>query len=122
MKAETIIIKLSEELSTLLKLPKTHTPYVIDYMQKAYAAGFDDKRSHTSHRKKVKQYTLSGELLAIHDSMAAAARSVKGERANIGHACARRYNRRIAYGFLWKYADYREHPSQKISEPSQQKK
>lgn len=55
-------------------------------------------------RKKVQQFTLSGELVKTYDSVTEAAKAMKAQScANISYACMSKYH--SSKGFIWKYVD-----------------
>jgi len=104
MHPDKVIEKLTDELIQLLKLPKAYTPHIIRYAQMLYAAGLDKGRSSEPHHcRKVKQYSRSGQYIKTHDSVRAAARSVKGDQSFITQACKGKY--KTAKGYVWKYAN-----------------
>lgn len=56
-------------------------------------------------RRKVAQYTISGDLVKIHESVHAAALALGNEayRPNIRNVCYRRRNH--AYGYVWRFVE-----------------
>lgn len=57
-----------------------------------------------SKRKKVQQFTLSGQLLKTYDTVSEAAKAMKAKScSNISYACMGKYH--SSKGFIWKYVD-----------------
>lgn len=59
------------------------------------------QREHQPRAKRVAQYDLNDNIIAIHLSQSAAARAVNGDINGISRACKGLYSQ--AYGYKWKY-------------------
>jgi hypothetical protein len=58
------------------------------------------------HSLKVKQYSLKGELIAVHNSLSDAAELITGDRkknTKLSLACRGSRGRRTAFGYIWRY-------------------
>lgn len=70
--------------------------------QKAQRAAIN-RKANIGSRQKVCQYSLTGELLAVHDSLTEATK-VLGKKSSGTISNCLRGRQKTAYGYLWKYA------------------
>ena len=56
-----------------------------------------------SQKVKIEQYSLSGELLSIFDSMKEAANISNTSQGSISNCCKNRNGQKTANGFVWKF-------------------
>ena len=62
------------------------------------------KKNGAAHSKRVGQYDAkTKELIAIYDSMVAAAKAVGGSSSNIGACCNKKPHYLTAYGYIWRF-------------------
>ena len=62
------------------------------------------KKNGAAHSKRVGQYDAkTKELIAIYDSMVAAAKAVGGKSSNIGACCNKKPHYLTAYGYIWRF-------------------
>lgn len=55
--------------------------------------------------RKIRQYTMNGELVSEYNSIAEAAKTLNIDKANIGHCCAHTPNHNSAGGYIWRYIE-----------------
>lgn len=104
MQAEYTIQRILEEMEEQNLFPKIYKNIVKRYLYMSYAVGFDEGSRSRSNAKLVEQLNpVTGEVLRIFPSAAAAARSVGTHKANISHCCVGRYH--IIKGYMWRYVE-----------------
>lgn len=63
------------------------------------------EKSHEAHKRKVVQFDLNGNFVAVFDSVTEAIRGAGVKSANISACCKRKPKHDTAGGFIWRYAD-----------------
>lgn len=54
-------------------------------------------------KKKVAQYTLNGDFVAVYESLSVAAREIKGDSSVISKVCDETKRNKTYKGFVWKF-------------------
>lgn len=70
-----------------------------------YGVGKPTERAANARKRKVSQYTKSGELLRTYESACEAQRETTIKQSNISKCCLKRKYFESAGGFIWKFAD-----------------
>ena len=71
----------------------------------AFTYGTRGRLDIDSRPRRVAQYDKSGKLIKIHESINAAIRAVRGDKADLFHVC--KGERKTHRGFIWKFVDER---------------
>lgn len=81
----------------IFRFADDESPIEIKCKQQTLGSGRD------SQKRRVVQFDLSGNLIAVFNSVGEAAEAVSGSLSNIIFVCNNQ--RKSAYGFVWRYAD-----------------
>lgn len=63
------------------------------------------EKAHEVHKRKVAQFDLNGNFVAVFDSVTEATRGIGRKSANISACCKRKPKHDTAGGFIWRYVD-----------------
>ena len=112
MKQEIVAQKILQELLELEICTKENIEIIIplefediiwDYLNQAYAAGYDEGRKRHSHRKPIAQYSVEGTLIKIWESSALASQHFGLDKTAVSKAALGKHE--TCAGFRWRFVN-----------------